>query len=206
MKSMNLDIDWGSEPGSRCSATTTPLPFDLSADLAVIYQGQNESGLATFSYRVEVFDMTDQYGQGVPVWTKYSKPKYLTNVRAQLEATVALLEWFGKNVLAFDPNEPDGVSCRGYNVGRSEPASPRWNNEGTGYGIVESSPPPAALPPVSDGGPCEFHNCYADAQGELDGRRFCGNHMTSMIGYVSLADHYGRDSGILLIDECNLGD
>lgn len=120
-KSLDLDIDWGSEPRSRCTATTVQLPFDLSADLAVIYQGQNDSGITTFSYRVEVLDMADQYGQGVPVWTKYSKPKYLTHVRAQLEATVALLEWFGKNVLAFDPNTEDGVSCRGYNVGRSEP-------------------------------------------------------------------------------------
>lgn len=176
MKSLNLDIDWGSEPRSRCSATTTPLPFDLSADLAVIYQGQNDSGITTFSYRVEVFDMTDQYGQGVPVWTKYSKPKYLTNVRAQLEATVALLEWFGKNVLGYDPESEDGVLCRDYNVGRSVPASP----------------PPAALEPVSDGGSCEFHNCYADAQADLNGRRFCGKHAEVMLAhYVSTSGDLG---------------
>jgi hypothetical protein len=118
MNDLNLDIRWtGDYPASRCSAATVQLPFRLYAEMAVIYEGQNDSGVAEFAYRVEVYDHADQYGITAPVVTKYIHG-YLTHMRAQLEATSWMLDWFGRVPLGFSPDVYDGVICKDAHLGR----------------------------------------------------------------------------------------
>lgn len=177
MKSLNLDFQWLGEYNSRSTSTTIDLPFNLRADLAAIYEGQDGDGEPTFSYRVEVFDTLEEYGLSTPVWVYRSSSTYQarTHLRAQLQAVMTLLGWVDGNVLGYSPDSPDGVICRFQGTRNSVPADF----------------PPAALEPVSDGGLCEWHNCYTDAQAELNGRRYCGKHAE-----VALA-HYVSTSGDL---------